>query len=97
MLDTTLVWIGLALLVFITSSALFVREYTTANEFSFKLLAYISLSLGGFLELGMANGYIPETRAFNIVSGLSGLLAVVFIGIWVWEHQRKTNQTGSTA
>lgn len=77
MVDTALVWILLATVVSGVAVVAFARRYARASDVDYAMFAAAVLFGGYGVELGMANGYLPENRLSNGIVGVCVVVAVV--------------------
>ena len=76
-MDSALIWISLTALSSGIGAVAFVLYYARANEFDCMAFT-IAVVFGGYsLELGMANGYLPENGLFNAIVGGCVVVAVI--------------------
>ncbi|WP_264556665.1 hypothetical protein [Halocatena marina] len=85
---SALIWISLTTLVSGLCMVAFVLHYVRANECDFMAFAVAVVFGGGSLELGMANGYLPESQLFTAIGGVCAIIAVVAGAISIQRQQR---------
>lgn len=88
MVDSALIWISLTTLVSGIGAVAFALHYARANEFDSVAFAMAVVFGGGGLELGMANGYLPESGLFNAIVGVCVVIAVISGAIGIKRRQR---------
>ena len=88
MVDSALVWISLTTLVSAVGAVAFALHYVQTNEFDYVAFATAVVFGGGGLELGMANGYLPESGLSEAIVGVCVVIAVAAGAIGVKRRQR---------
>ncbi|MDZ5810803.1 hypothetical protein U4E84_05520 [Halorubrum sp. AD140] len=90
-------WIVLVAVFGSICGAAVVWQFTTADRLSYRAFAGVWVAIAGLFELGMANGYLPQSRFFSISSGLSTVIAIGLVLPWLWRVNPERTNHGTDA
>lgn len=88
MVDSALVWISLATLTSGVAAVAFAVHYARTAEADYTAFAFAVVFGGLGLELGVANGYLPESGPFDAIVGVCVVIGVVAGAVGVRRRQR---------
>ncbi|NHX36838.1 MULTISPECIES: hypothetical protein [Halolamina] len=84
MVDTALLWIGLAGVAVVAAIGVAIWQFAVTGERPLKPLALAAVAFAGVFQLGQANGYFWPTAATVLTAAClliaAGLVAVEFRG-----------------
>jgi len=77
MVDTSVIWVGMTVLMIGIGTVAFVLQYASTREYDYVAFAFAVVWIAGAIELSMANGYLPENPLYNTLVGGCVLVTVV--------------------
>jgi hypothetical protein len=77
MSESAVLWMGLTTAIGGVSAARTLRTYLNTTEFDYWAFTVTCLCVGGIVELGTANDYLPATTPLAVVSVLCSVVALL--------------------
>jgi hypothetical protein len=89
MVETTVVWIGLAATLGVAGVAVAARQFAATGDRPLLPLAFAAVAFAGVFELGHANGYFRPTAAAVLTVGFL-LVGVALLAVAVRDRRSDT-------